>query len=68
MNKVTKFRKVVTKALAGENDSEKLTEALFGLQLLLDNEHDNLTTDRDQMEASQANVEDLAKSSLTEEW
>jgi hypothetical protein len=58
----------VQKALAADNDSEKLTEALYGLDLVLNSEHDNLVTDRDQMEGSQENVEDLAKSSLTEEW
>jgi len=52
MNKVTKFRDVVQKALAAGDDAEKLTESLYGLDLVLSSEHDNLVTDRDQMEGS----------------
>jgi hypothetical protein len=67
MNKITKFRNAVKKAL-GHDEPAKLNDALFGLAALLESEHDNLVTDRDQMEGSQENLEDLAKSSLTEEW
>lgn len=52
MNKVSKFRDVVQKALAAGDDSEKLTGSLYGLDLLLTSEHDNLATDRNQMEGS----------------
>jgi hypothetical protein len=67
MNKISKFRSAVKKAI-GHDEPEKLKDALFGLDTLLESEHDNLVTDRDQMETSQENLEELAKSSLTEEW
>lgn len=46
MNKITKFRSAVKKAI-GHDEPEKLKDALFGLDTLLQSEHDNLVTDRD---------------------